>query len=72
MLSPQSIVRHLRVSNDRGYFLSKSFELMNSGGAVLEKDLAVYGKVNEGGERDGEDARQVSDCCRYSIPPCIL
>ncbi|KAM1494464.1 hypothetical protein ACFXTN_026576 [Malus domestica] len=48
MLSPQSIVRHLRVSNDRGYFLSKSFELMNSGGAVLEKDLAVYGKVNEG------------------------
>ncbi|KAM2959133.1 hypothetical protein FF1_028990 [Malus domestica] len=58
MLSPQSIVRHLRVSNDRGYFLSKSFELMNSGGAVLEKDLAVYGKVNEGGERDGEDARQ--------------
>lgn len=44
MLSPQSIVRRLRVSSDRGYSLSKSFELMNTGGAVLEKHWPYMGK----------------------------
>ncbi|KAB2634198.1 hypothetical protein D8674_038918 [Pyrus ussuriensis x Pyrus communis] len=48
MLSPQSIVHRLRVSSDRGYSLSKSFELMNTGGAVLEKDWSYMGKRKKG------------------------
>lgn len=47
MLSPQSIVRRLRVSDDQGYNLSKSFRLMNTGGAMLEKDWPYTGNRNK-------------------------
>ncbi|KAM1276456.1 hypothetical protein ACFX13_029670 [Malus domestica] len=44
MLSPQSIARRFRVSRDRGYNLMMSFRLMNTSGAILEKDWPYMGK----------------------------